>query len=72
MGKRVISQKAAGELIGMMEQVIQNGTGTAPSCRPSGGGQDRHHLQLSSMRGSSVLPGNMWPGSGWVMTTTSR
>ncbi|MFT4014901.1 MAG: transglycosylase domain-containing protein [Paracoccus sp. (in: a-proteobacteria)] len=28
MGKRVISQKAAGELIGMMEQVIQRGTGT--------------------------------------------
>lgn len=27
MGQRVISQKAAGELIGMMEQVIQNGTG---------------------------------------------
>ena len=27
-GKRVISQKAAGELIGMMRQVIQNGTGT--------------------------------------------
>ena len=27
MGKRVISQKAAGELIGMMEQVIQQGTG---------------------------------------------
>lgn len=27
MGKRVISQKAAGELIGMMEQVIQHGTG---------------------------------------------
>lgn len=27
MGQRVISQKAAGELIGMMEQVIQHGTG---------------------------------------------
>ncbi|MTH35377.1 PBP1A family penicillin-binding protein [Paracoccus limosus] len=27
MGQRVISQKAAGELIGMMQQVIQNGTG---------------------------------------------
>ncbi|UXU75073.1 MULTISPECIES: transglycosylase domain-containing protein [unclassified Paracoccus (in: a-proteobacteria)] len=28
MGQRVISQKAAGELIGMMQQVIERGTGT--------------------------------------------
>ncbi len=28
MGQRVISQKAAGELIGMMQQVIEHGTGT--------------------------------------------
>ncbi len=39
MGKRVISQKAAGELIGMMEQVIQNGTGTRAKLpgRPAAG-----------------------------------
>ncbi|WP_199260203.1 transglycosylase domain-containing protein [Paracoccus binzhouensis] len=28
MGQRVISQKAAGELIGMMQQVVERGTGT--------------------------------------------
>ena len=38
MGKRVISQKAAGELIGMMEQVIQRGTGgRARLDRPAAG-----------------------------------
>ncbi|WP_134681277.1 transglycosylase domain-containing protein [Paracoccus ravus] len=38
MGQRVISQKAAGELIGMMEQVIQKGTGTrAKLDRPAAG-----------------------------------
>ncbi len=39
MGKRVISQKAAGELIGMMEQVIQHGTGGRAAVGPPGGGQ---------------------------------
>ncbi|MTH78946.1 transglycosylase domain-containing protein [Paracoccus aestuariivivens] len=38
MGQRVISQKAAGELIGMMEQVIQHGTGgRAKLDRPAAG-----------------------------------
>lgn len=39
MGQRVISQKAAGELIGMMERVIEGGTGTRAKLpgRPAAG-----------------------------------
>lgn len=39
MGQRVISQKAAGELIGMMQQVIEHGTGTRAKLkgRPAAG-----------------------------------
>jgi penicillin-binding protein 1A len=43
MGQRVISQKAAGELIGMMQRHRR----PRQAGQPPGGGQDRHHLQLS-------------------------
>jgi penicillin-binding protein 1A len=72
-GTRVIDERAAGELVWMMAQVIEGGTGTRarlPGGRPAAGKTGT--TQAARDAGSSASPPTTSPASGWATTTTRR
>ena len=70
---RVIDEKAAGELVWMMRQVIDRGTGARARCPTAVPPRARPAPpRRPATPGSSASPPTTSPASGWATTTTRR